>query len=60
MTRFKELSRVEAAIAHNDKADLQWALGYCKMRLSIAPRKGHQDYWHKIERKVRQALEDLK
>ena len=59
MTRFKELQRIEAAIEHQNKADLQWALGYCKIRLSIAPRKDHQKHWSKIERKIRQALDDL-
>ncbi len=57
MTRFKELERIEAAIEHNNKADLHGALDYCKMRLSIAPRKDHQKYWSKIEKRVRQALE---
>ena len=57
MTRFKELRRIEAAIEHNNKADLQWALSYCQMRITIAPRKSHRDHWNKIERKVRHALE---
>jgi hypothetical protein len=56
MTRFKELARIEPAIAHNNKSELEWALGYCKMRLGIAPRKDHQKYWHKVERQVRAAL----
>lgn len=60
MTRFKELRRIEAAIEHNNKADLQWALSYCKMRLSSAPKKSHQDYWHTVERKVRQTLDNSK
>jgi len=57
MTRFKELKRIEAAIEYNNKADLLWALGYCQMRITIAPRKSQRDHWNKLERKVRQALE---
>jgi hypothetical protein len=56
-TRLKELKRIEAAIEHKNKADLQWALGYCKMRLQIAFRKDHQKHWHQLENKVRQALD---
>jgi hypothetical protein len=56
MTRFKELARIEAAIAHHNKSELHWALGYCKMRLGIAPRRDHQKHWHKLERRVRAAL----
>jgi hypothetical protein len=60
MTRFKELQRIEAAIEQKNKADLQWALGYCKMRLKIATRKDHREQWSQLERKVRQSLEGSK
>jgi hypothetical protein len=60
MTRFKELKRIEAAIEHKNRADLQWALGYCKMRISITSRKDHHKYWTGVERKVRAALENSK
>jgi hypothetical protein len=56
MTRFKELARIEAAIEYRHVADLRWALGYCKMRLSIAARKEHIKYWKRFEKKVIQAL----
>jgi hypothetical protein len=56
MTRFKELSRIEAAIENRNVADLRWALGYCKMRLSIAARKEHMKHWKRVENKVIQAL----
>jgi len=39
MTRFKELRRIESAIEHQNEAELQWALGYCKMRIEIATLK---------------------
>jgi hypothetical protein len=57
MTRFKELARIETAIEQGNKADLEWALGYCRMRLSIAARKEHLQYWKQIEKKVVQTLE---
>ena len=58
MTRFKELARIEAAIKYRNEADLRWALGYCKMRLSIAARKEHVKYWKQVEKKVIRALEN--
>jgi len=56
MTRFKELSRIEDAIDNRNKAELRWALGYCKMRLSISARKEQIKYWEQIAKKVIQAL----
>lgn len=58
MARFKELRQIEGAIQRRDKAELQWAMAYCKMRLQIARRKDHQQYWRGIDRKVREALSD--
>jgi hypothetical protein len=60
MTRFSETKRIELAIEHRDKAELEWAAGYCKMRLQIAQRKDHQKTWRRIERQVQKALEDSK
>lgn len=60
MTRFKELKRIDAAIEHKNNAELLWALGYCRMRLGIAPGKDHQKHWHELEAKVRRALENSK
>jgi hypothetical protein len=59
MTRFKELRRIEPAIEHTNKPELEWALGYCKMRLGSAPRKDHQKYWHKLERRIQNALAEV-
>jgi hypothetical protein len=60
MTRFIELTQIELAIAHLNKAELELAAGYSKMRLQMARRKDHQKYWHGIEQKVRRAFENLK
>jgi hypothetical protein len=58
MSRFKELRRFEAAIDHKNKQELEWAKGYCAMRLSSATRKDHQEHWRHLEEKVNQALQD--
>jgi hypothetical protein len=56
MTRFKELSRIQAAIKHRNESELQWAAEYCQMRLRTAARKEHSKYWHGIQREVEDAL----
>ena len=43
MTRFKELQPIETAIEHENAADLEWAIGYCKMRLQLAQRKDQKE-----------------
>jgi len=60
MTRFSELKRIESAIEHRNKAELEWAADYCRMRLQIATRKDHQKHWRKMERQVQKALDDSK
>jgi hypothetical protein len=56
MTRFKELSRIQAAIKHRNESELQWAAEYCQVRLRMAARKEHSKYWHGIQREVEDAL----
>lgn len=58
MTRFKELSRIEAAIKNRNKSELDWALSYCTMRLGLAADKQHIKHWHRLEESVLQALEE--
>lgn len=57
MTRFRELRRIDAAIEHENMAELRWAAAYCEMRLKHATMKHHHKYWTKIERRVQSALE---
>ena len=59
MTRFKELRRIETAIQHHNRTELEWAVGYCKMRTQLAQQKDHKKYWLGVERKVRIALSDI-
>jgi hypothetical protein len=56
MTRFKEKRRIDAAIAHGNRTELEWALWYCEMRLSLARMKHHEKHWRAIERRVREAI----
>jgi hypothetical protein len=60
MTRFKELKRIEMAIRHGNEEELNWALQYCRMRLSIITMKVHEKHWRKRINKVEAALEKKK
>jgi hypothetical protein len=59
MTRFEELSRIQAAIEHGDEPELGWALEYCQMRLRIATRKDQAKYWRGIGRDVTNAVRSV-
>lgn len=59
MSRFKELRRIEAAIEHGNRRELEWAASYCAMRLSIATRKDHNKHWRRLQQKVASALSEL-
>jgi hypothetical protein len=48
MTRFKELRRINAAIEHNNKEEISWALTYCKTRLRHATLKQHIKHWQQL------------
>ena len=58
MSRFTELKRIESAIENGDRRELEWAVGYCRMRLQAASRKDHRKYWREFERRIRQLLTD--
>lgn len=59
MSRFKELRRIEAAIDHRDRRELEWAAAYCAMRLKIATRKSHGKHWRRLLQKVTAMLSEL-
>jgi head-tail adaptor len=59
VTRFKELSRIEAAIENKDEPELKWALSDCKMRISIAFNKRHVQAWRIREQVIEKALQEL-
>ena len=48
MTRFKELRRIEAAIEHDNKEEINWSLAYCKTRLQHAKLKQHIKHWQQL------------
>jgi hypothetical protein len=60
MTRFKELRRIEMAIAERNLAELEWSRDYCKMRLRIAPNKHHIKSWQKRLNKVVNTVEEFR
>jgi hypothetical protein len=39
LTRSRELRRVEAAVQHKDRAELQWAERYCKARVDVTGKR---------------------
>ena len=45
------------AIQHGNKQELNWALQYCRMRLSIITMKVSEKHWRKLINKVEAALE---
>lgn len=57
MSRFPELRRMERAIENQDARELQWALAYCEMRLSISTMREHRKHWQSWRAGVQAALE---
>ena len=57
MTRYKELRRMERAIAEGNKHDLEWALDWARARKRIATRKDHIRVWSKREAQILQAMD---
>jgi hypothetical protein len=57
VTRFKELRRIQNAIAHRDEAELRWALSYCALRKKYTKRRS--DDWYRIEKQITAALAGL-
>lgn len=57
VARFKEKRRIDAAIDHGNKTELEWASSYCAMRLRLARTKHHEKHWRAIEQRVRAAIE---
>ncbi len=59
MIRFKELKRIEAAVDHRNKNELEWSLAYCRSRLSIAPLKQHKKHWEKLISELENTLNEM-
>ena len=56
MTRFKELKRIELAIEHRDKKEIEWALHYCKSRLHFTKMKSQIKHWTKLIDKLKSEI----
>jgi len=57
MSRFSELTRIEAAIKNKNAKELEWSLWYCRMRQSLpSALKAHVKYWSGMEETVRAVL----
>ena len=57
MSRFSELTRIEAAIKNKNAKELEWSLWYCRMRQSLpSALKAHVKYWSGLEETVRAAM----
>jgi hypothetical protein len=56
MTRFKELARIERAIANSDSVDLRWAEAYARSRIQTARNKVHRKYWASLLRTIEAAI----
>jgi hypothetical protein len=57
MTRSKELRRIEAAIEHRNRPELEWALRECELRKRWA--KTHSSQSYRIEKRIRDALAEV-
>lgn len=53
VTRSPELRRIERAIQHENRAELEWALGQVELRKQW---QGRSDLWYRLERRIRAAL----
>ena len=59
MSRFKEHNRIENAIKHQNKQELEWAQGYSEMRLSMSSMKEHEKHWRKMLKRINKAIEEI-
>lgn len=57
MSRFSELTRIEAAIKNKSAKELEWSLWYCQMRQKLpSALPSHVKYWGGIEALVKEAI----
>jgi hypothetical protein len=59
MSRFKTGKRIEDAIKHRDRRELDWALDYAQGRFRTAAMKQHEQGWRLIIKRVKEALDGL-
>jgi len=57
MSRFSELTRIEAAIKNKSAKELEWSLWYCRMRQKLPTAlAAHVKYWSGVEALVKEAI----
>jgi hypothetical protein len=57
VSRFSELTRIEAAIKNKSAKELEWSLWYCRMRQKLPTAlPSHVKYWSGIEALVKEAM----
>jgi hypothetical protein len=57
MSRFSELTRIEAAIKNKSAKELEWSLWYCRMRQKLPTAlPAHVKYWSGVEALVKEAI----
>jgi hypothetical protein len=57
VSRFSELTRIEAAIKNKSAKELEWSLWYCQMRQKLPTAlPSHVKYWAGIEALVKEAI----
>jgi hypothetical protein len=57
MSRFSELTRIEAAIKNKSAKELEWSSWYCRMRQTIpSALPSHVKYWRGVEEMVLAAM----
>jgi hypothetical protein len=57
MSRFSEVTRIEAAIKNRNAKELQWSLWYCRMRQAVpSARPADLKYWSGIEALVKETM----
>jgi hypothetical protein len=58
MSRFKKLNRIEDAIQHQNKSELEWALEYAQSRFNTSTIKQHEKEWRSIVKRITEALDE--
>lgn len=61
MSRSKEFRRIEEALRHRNKAELQWALAAWELRKRAVKMSGGKwsGRFYQIEKEIRRALEEV-
>jgi hypothetical protein len=57
VSKFSELTRIEAAIKNKSTKELEWSLWYCRMRQTVpSARPADVKYWSGIEALVQETM----